>query len=177
MFWRLLAVGGILVALGTAGVLFTGQQDTGDASAPRLALAVTDAQELRCTKGVSSWEIHADVLARRLGNTPLSEAQLAVAYVLPGKTTAVAPVQIVTRDGFASGVSSQADTVRFQPVVRTELPCEADAAELIAKVRVGGESLDARDQFLTGGIAMASPVVIGVVIVGLVGLVGVAVRR
>ena len=126
MFWRLLAVGGILVALGTAGVLFTGQQDTGDASAPRLALAVTDAQELRCTKGVSSWEIHADVLARRLGKTPLSEAQLAVAYVLPGKTTAVAPVQIVTRDGFASGVSSQADTVRFSrsselnsPVKRT----------------------------------------------------------
>jgi hypothetical protein len=177
LFWRLLAIGGVLVALGTAGALLSSPaHDAG--GQPRLQLAVTDAKELRCAKGISDWEIQADVIARRLGADTIEAPSLRVAFVRrAGAPTEVAPVRIVKGDGFAAGVTSDAPIVRFQPIVRTSLPCDTSSARLVAQAKVAGQSLDATDDFLSDGVAMASPVVFGVVLISGLGLLALAVRR
>ncbi len=166
------------MTLGTAGAVFSGATDGPGVDQPRLQLAVTDARELRCTRGVSDWEIQAKILARQLGDNAINAANLGVAFVRsPGATTEVAPVHIVQRDGFASGVTSDAETVAFEPVVRTSLPCGTDSARLIARAQVAGETLDATDEFLSGGVAMSASIMFGVVVVGALGLLVMAARR
>lgn len=152
--------------------------DGGNSAASRLAIDVTDAKELRCTGSTSEWEVRANVVARDLAQQHIDSAALAVAYwPTAGAARHTAPVRILERDGFASGVSSDAEALTFHPVVHVELPCGSEAAQLIARVRVAGRSLDASDEFLSSGVAMASPLIVGMVLIGLFGTAYLVTRR
>lgn len=178
MFRRLLLLGGLLVAAGVVGGLVTGGSAGDRADDRRLAIAVTDAKELRCVDNVAEWEVQADVVTRDFESNSFDAAQLVVAYWQEaGGARRIAPVRVVEPGGFRPGVVTRTDTAKFQPVVRVALPCGSDAAQLTARVEVAGETLEATDEFLSSGVAMASPIVIGTVIIGVLGLGVLAARR